>query len=391
MELVLRYLCLIILLQSVTCELDNDIILDVISSRLAHISISLARIARKQRVMETRLDSITANMKDHDLTDGKQEDVESDYSDEEAKEELLIMKRAISSEKEYVRNLVESISVDTGDRIASVKATSDDLAGRITAVEATSDNLGGRVTAVEVASDDFGGRITAVEATSDDLGRRIAADKATSDDLGKRIAAVEATADDLSGRIAAVKGSSVDLSRRIQSMEKGMAIVEATSGGLGTRVDSMESSIASLVSAAERHVSFSVQYRPEGNHAILKKGTTIKFNHVFYNDGSGYDKTTGIFTVPVSGVYQFIFFIEGWQKKDEFICQAATVVLYVDGSAAGTAAIADPRDHNQIVQAGNAYINYLSKGQVVKLRTGTSCDEHIIYSHRTTFSGVLLY
>ncbi|XP_045161576.2 uncharacterized protein LOC123526475 [Mercenaria mercenaria] len=342
MILVWRYLCFIIFLQSVSCNTDNDIILDVISSRLDHISISLARIARKQRVMETRIDSITDNMKGRDLTDGKKEDVVSDYSDGAAKEELLIMKRAISSEKEYVRNLVESISVDISGRIAAVKTPSDDLDSRIAAVEATSDDLDSRITAV-------GDKIAAVKATSSNLGNRI------------------------------------------QSMEKGMNTVKATSGGLRTRVDSMESSITSLVSAAERRVSFSVQNRPRGNLAILKGETTVKFNHVFYNDGSGYDKTTGIFTVPVSGVYQFIFFVEGWQSKDEFICQAAILMLYVDGSSAETVAIADPRHKNQIIQAGNTYINYFSKGQEVKLSTADYCDEYSIFDFGTTFSGVLLY
>ena len=35
----------------------------------------------------------------------------------------------------------------------------------------------------------------------------------------------------------------------------------------------------------------------------------IVFNQVQLNDGNGYSKQTGAFTVPISGVYVFTFFI----------------------------------------------------------------------------------
>ena len=36
----------------------------------------------------------------------------------------------------------------------------------------------------------------------------------------------------------------------------------------------------------------------------------IKFEEVLLNEGSGYNSTTGLFTAPTSGVYQFSYFIE---------------------------------------------------------------------------------
>ncbi|XP_045161574.2 uncharacterized protein LOC123526474 [Mercenaria mercenaria] len=180
------------------------------------------------------------------------------------------------------------------------------------------------------------------------------------------------------------------LQNRVDSLEKKLGSVETTSDDIESRVDSMESSISSLVLASARKVSFSAQLRPEGaNAVVLMKERIITCNHVFYNDGSGYNETRGVFTVPVSGVYQFIFFVEGAQNDDDFSCSTAADALYVDGKAQ-TAAVAEPMHVQQNTQAGNAYISYFRKGQKVVIGTGSSCDKYTIFAYRTTFSGVLL-
>ncbi|XP_045161572.2 uncharacterized protein LOC123526472 [Mercenaria mercenaria] len=259
------------------------------------------------------------------------------------------MKKAISSEKEFVRNLVGSLEMKMETK-ADTQATSNSLESRVEALENT------------------------------------IAEQTIPRHLQSRMESMEKNLD-------IVQTLSDGLEDRIESVERKLDSVETNSGGIENRMDSVESGVSSLILASGRKVSFSVQYRPpSGTDATrLKKQRIIRFNHVFYNDGSGYNETTGIFKMPVSGVYQFIFFVEGWQLKDDFICQAAIVALYVDGSSAGTAAVADPRHKTQHMQAGNAYINYFRKGQKVLVATASTCDEYIIFGYRTTFNGVLLY
>ena len=56
------------------------------------------------------------------------------------------------------------------------------------------------------------------------------------------------------------------------------------------------------------HVAFSTYLSHELNH--LSVGTVIKMDQTFINDGNGYNKYTGVFTVPTSGVYLLTYSIE---------------------------------------------------------------------------------
>jgi hypothetical protein len=97
-----------------------------------------------------------------------------------------------------------------------------------------------------------------------------------------------------------------------------------------------------------------------------------------------------VFTVPISGVYLFIFFVESFQPNESNSCLGAFVKLYVDGVYAKMSAIADP-NYQQHIQAGNSYINYFTKGQRVLIQTAEKCQTSYIGDFRTTFSGLLLY
>ena len=142
----------------------------------------------------------------------------------------------------------------------------------------------------------------------------------------------------------------------------------------------------------EKKVSFSVKFKAQTgcSATIYEKSTIVRFKIVDYNEGEGYNETTGIFTVPVAGVYHFIFFVQGWHEGDNVSCPDAIVGLYIDGNAMA-GAVADPKHEKQFDTGGNTYTNYLSKGQKVLIGTGSNCEQHVICGHRTSFSGHLLY
>jgi hypothetical protein len=97
--------------------------------------------------------------------------------------------------------------------------------------------------------------------------------------------------------------------------------------------------------------------------------------------------------VPVSGVYQFIFFVEGWNMDvdDDNKCPKAVVWLVVDRVGLEIEAVAKPVKKGNKMQAGNTYINYFTKGQQVLVGTTFACKTFVISAYRTTFSGALLY
>lgn len=46
----------------------------------------------------------------------------------------------------------------------------------------------------------------------------------------------------------------------------------------------------------------------------LSTFSVIKYDYVIFNAGNGYDPNTGIFTVPVEGMYMFTYFVEALGK-----------------------------------------------------------------------------
>ena len=51
-------------------------------------------------------------------------------------------------------------------------------------------------------------------------------------------------------------------------------------------------------------VGFSARFSSTTTVSVTET-QNIVFDHVDLNQGQGYDKTTGVFTAPVSGLYQF--------------------------------------------------------------------------------------
>lgn len=118
----------------------------------------------------------------------------------------------------------------------------------------------------------------------------------------------------------------------------------------------------------------------------MGKDQIVQFQNVLLNDGNGYNKFTGIFTVPRSGVYMLIFFVEDYHRFQ-------SIFHIVVNKNIVTSAIADPLPEGQNVQGGNVVLVHLNAGESVWVSVGVAGDDIEGYStlRTSTFSGYLVY
>lgn len=348
MEIISKVLFVLALVNSI--KMDDDLQFELLSNRLNTQSLQLLKVRRKQKEIEERIEHLQ-NVPQHESNECCKELLKSiediqdiqETSKSKEEEDFSAMKRAISSEKEYVRNLVLSL-------------------------EKTLENKG--VILPKTASN--GGAVK-------DFEKKIEHQTSITSNLSRQVELIGKTLD-------SVKSKSEGFENRLETIKTKSEVTDK-------RIDTLETSMSSLILSSGKEISFSAQYKPQEGHvaSIFKKGVAIPFRQVSYNDGDGFNESTGIFTVPVAGVYQFIFFVESWhQGDDSFTCQDAIVALFIDGKSVA-AAVADPRHDKQFGSGGNVYINYFNKGQKVLVGTASTCEQYIIFGYRTTFSGFLLY
>jgi hypothetical protein len=132
-------------------------------------------------------------------------------------------------------------------------------------------------------------------------------------------------------------------------------------------------------------VAFSVYLSHLQEH--LGTHQTVKFDKIITNDGNAYNSVTGIFTVPVTGTYVFIFYLNSSTSNVEFSLMADNSLI-----ASGTSR---PFEFNQSkdVQGGGTVVVRLNQGVSVWIENAKA--DSIVYSHYryrwVTFSGFLLY
>jgi hypothetical protein len=118
----------------------------------------------------------------------------------------------------------------------------------------------------------------------------------------------------------------------------------------------------------------------------LGVGQPIKFDTILTNVGDDYNLHTGIFTVPVDGLYAFSFFIAEYQVHQLYGS------LVVDGKRT-VQGIANALSDSQDIQGGNFAILNPSAGQTVWLESDVS--DGYIWAAPTqryeSFSGFVLY
>jgi RNA binding exosome subunit len=141
------------------------------------------------------------------------------------------------------------------------------------------------------------------------------------------------------------------------------------------------------VKRAVANIAFSAYLTQTNSHTIV--GQPIKFDQVLLNDGQGYNKYTGAFTAPLSGVYLFTYAID--TRKLTFVRLVINGVNQVD-AVANVHTNAESR-HSQSM-GGNTAIVHVGHGQSVLVETYEIPDAETASSNTfrlCTFSGVLLY
>ena len=121
----------------------------------------------------------------------------------------------------------------------------------------------------------------------------------------------------------------------------------------------------------------------------FKGSPKIVFDRVILNDGGHYSATTGIFRCPLSGVYDFAFFIG--QRSITSKTAWLWARLLVNGNPV-VMAVVDQHHTGQDLQGGNRAILRLQQGDEVFIQ-GMEGSTHVEGdNHRsTTFSGTFLY
>ncbi|XP_041921425.1 complement C1q-like protein 4 isoform X1 [Alosa sapidissima] len=148
--------------------------------------------------------------------------------------------------------------------------------------------------------------------------------------------------------------------------------------------------IEELKSGAVRpsNVAFSTSFSVKTDKHIgpLKTDTTLLFDLVFTNVGNAYNTTTGLFTAPLKGVYQFNYHI--FAGGDQGAGHGAGAKLFKNKDEVVTA-------YNHVaphdVNTSQSVILQLQEGDTVSLLLEAGWWVAAYTGHLTTFSGHLLF
>ncbi|XP_060607443.1 caprin-2-like [Ruditapes philippinarum] len=114
------------------------------------------------------------------------------------------------------------------------------------------------------------------------------------------------------------------------------------------------------------------------------KNEILIFEKTFTNEGTGYDTSTGIFTAPVGGLYQFVIHTCAWQNKYAFLG------LVLEGNV--IAADANYGDASHGCNTFGALVRVKSGEKVWVKSTSSSSNRPLVQDRyrMNTFSGILV-
>uniref|UniRef100_A0A671TQR6 C1q domain-containing protein n=1 Tax=Sparus aurata TaxID=8175 RepID=A0A671TQR6_SPAAU len=208
-------------------------------------------------------------------------------------------------------------------------------------------------------------------------------------DLQTRLSSSESRIDQLERENAVQATELVSLESRLTSSESKTSDLEKENADLQTRLSSSESELLtskSRIDQLEREnaekpkVAFYAALTNAGTLGPYNIDITLKYSKVFTNIGNAYRPSTGFFTAPVKGVYNFQF--------------------TVYGSGSGPVGVSVYKNNKQIMYNFERYdMIRFSNSLVLELTAGDEIhldlpSGHTIYdssSNHCTFSGSLLF
>lgn len=175
-----------------------------------------------------------------------------------------------------------------------------------------------------------------------------------------------------------------DAKHNHQDLEERITVMQHAFQSEKELVRGIKSNISALASKPNRQkVAFSAELSRSRELAI---GSTIVFDQIIYQDGSGYNSADGVFTCPETGVYMFSIVLHCWHEGDGVKTLAAKLMVDSEGKSI-IVSESQPHSHND--QASNLVILSVNQGQKVWVQTfHTNARVHELFS---TFSGALLY
>ncbi|XP_067239611.1 complement C1q tumor necrosis factor-related protein 6-like, partial [Chanodichthys erythropterus] len=154
---------------------------------------------------------------------------------------------------------------------------------------------------------------------------------------------------------------------------------------LETRLANSEAQIEKLQKEIrdKPKVAFSAALGSKGYVGLVNTDTTLIYKKIFSNVGDAYNKSTGIFTAPVRGVYYFSFFYHCGVKNPTWL------FLYRNGQK--EAITGHHKTGSHIKNGGNGLMLLLEKGDrvyMVLLKNSWIWDD--VSENVTVFSGFLI-
>ena len=251
---------------------------------------------------------------------------------QELKEEMILLKKGFSSEKQSLQKKVKHITQDMSTSMTEL---------RITVNQTITDK-------------------------QDQLDYKFERFTADTDKTLKETK-------DISTRVRINRHIISDLSAKLDRLNNDNLITNSSNNKLLAKLERQEVAFSAYLG----------EITPE-----LPAGSTIVFDEVVYQTGGGYNPQDGVFTCPESGVYFFNFAIKV-SSLSTTQPQTLTAGLYVDGHRKAT--IVSESQHNaHDDQASNLVILYVLKGQTVLVKT-FKYNNVKSFPVVSTFSGALLY